>query len=65
MKLGPRRGGFEDSAEQKYLKASEVSEPKEMAFVDCVATGWGKANISGDLSNQLLKTQVPLHQNGR
>ncbi|XP_016947716.1 transmembrane protease serine 9 [Drosophila biarmipes] len=65
MKLGPRRGDSEDSAEQKHRKASEVSEPKEMAFVDCVATGWGKANISGDLSNQLLKTQVPLHQNGR
>lgn len=62
MKLGPRRD-LEDSVEQKYLKVSE--EPKEMAFVDCVATGWGKANISGDLSNQLLKTQVPLHQNGR
>ncbi|XP_064550162.1 chymotrypsinogen B [Drosophila montana] len=37
----------------------------EMPFIDCVATGWGKANISGDLSNQLLKTHVPLHQNGR
>ncbi|EDV48811.1 transmembrane protease serine 9 [Drosophila erecta] len=62
MKLGPRRES-DDSAEQKRLKVSD--EPKEMAFVDCVATGWGKANISGDLSNQLLKTQVPLHQNGR
>ena len=37
----------------------------EMPFMDCVATGWGKANISGDLSTQLLKTQVPLHQNRR
>lgn len=62
MKLGPRRDS-DDSAEQKHPKVSD--EPKEIAFVDCVATGWGKANISGDLSNQLLKTQVPLHQNGR
>ncbi|KAH8247094.1 hypothetical protein KR032_009198, partial [Drosophila birchii] len=62
MKLGPRRDA-EESVEQKHLKVSE--EPRELAFVDCVATGWGKANISGDLSNQLLKTQVPLHQNGR
>lgn len=62
MKLGPRTDP-EDSAEQKNRKGNE--EPREMPFVDCVATGWGKANISGDLSSQLLKTQVPLHQNGR
>lgn len=37
----------------------------EMPFFDCVATGWGKANISGDLSHELLKTHVPLHQNRR
>ncbi|KAH8383339.1 hypothetical protein KR009_008056 [Drosophila setifemur] len=62
MKLGPPRDP-EDSMEQKHRKTAEV--PREMGFVDCVATGWGKANISGDLSSQLLKTQVPLHQNGR
>lgn len=38
---------------------------REMPFFDCVATGWGKANISGDLSHELLKTHVPLHQNRR
>ncbi|BFF92734.1 transmembrane protease serine 7 [Drosophila madeirensis] len=66
MKLDPRPADGE-SVEQKYLKTNgELDmDPREMAFVDCVATGWGKANISGDLSSQLLKTQVPLHQNGR
>lgn len=59
----------------KLMKLQLESEPEtqfargqdshEMPFMDCVATGWGKANISGDLSSQLLKTQVPLHQNRR
>ncbi|XP_062123738.1 transmembrane protease serine 11C [Drosophila sulfurigaster albostrigata] len=43
----------------------ERDDTRNMPFFDCVATGWGKANISGDLSNELLKTQVPLHQNRR
>ncbi|XP_034484442.1 tryptase beta-2 [Drosophila innubila] len=44
---------------------TEHDHSHEMPFFDCVATGWGKANISGDLSNELLKTRVPLHQNRR
>ncbi|KAL7727451.1 hypothetical protein ACLKA6_017572 [Drosophila palustris] len=44
---------------------ADHEDSHEMPFFDCVATGWGKANISGDLSNELLKTQVPLHRNRR
>lgn len=43
----------------------QLPQEREMHFFDCVATGWGKANISGDLSHELLKTRVPLHQNRR
>lgn len=38
---------------------------EELPFVDCVATGWGKSNITGDLTDILLQTNVPLHHNGR
>ncbi|EDW83421.1 uncharacterized protein Dwil_GK22326 [Drosophila willistoni] len=51
--------------EQESGAPKSYENPREMAFVECVATGWGKANISGDLSNQLLKTHVPLHKNRR
>ncbi|XP_068155740.1 trypsin-1 [Drosophila tropicalis] len=51
--------------EQESGAPKSYENPREMAFVECVATGWGKANVSGDLSSQLLKTHVPLHQNRR
>ncbi|KAL9899349.1 trypsin-1 isoform 2-T3 [Glossina fuscipes fuscipes] len=42
-----------------------VDNTKELPYMDCIATGWGKANISGDLTDLLLKTSVPLHNNRR
>ncbi|TDG52405.1 hypothetical protein AWZ03_001235 [Drosophila navojoa] len=53
---------LESEQETQFARGQD---PDELPFMDCVATGWGKANISGDLSSQLLKTQVPLHQNRR
>ncbi|EDV94327.1 GH20242 [Drosophila grimshawi] len=56
---------LDSDQETQFGSRGGGEEAHEMPFFDCVATGWGKANISGDLSNQLLKTQVPLHQNHR
>ncbi|XP_030370393.1 transmembrane protease serine 3 [Scaptodrosophila lebanonensis] len=63
MKLGQESGQDLELSEPKQHK--HLEETQELPFIDCVATGWGKANISGDLSNQLLKTHVPLHHNRR
>ncbi|XP_055381440.1 GATA zinc finger domain-containing protein 10 [Condylostylus longicornis] len=40
-------------------------EYKDLPYLDCIATGWGKPNITGDLSDILLKTNVPLQSNSR
>lgn len=39
--------------------------PLDLPYVDCIATGWGKSTIGGDLTDMLLQTQVPIHANGR
>lgn len=51
--------------ESEQERDLQLTREREMPFFDCVATGWGKANISGDLSHELLKTHVPLHHNRR
>lgn len=39
--------------------------PQDLPYVDCIATGWGKSEIDGDLTEILLQTQVPIHPNGK
>lgn len=39
--------------------------PQDLPYVDCIATGWGKSTIGGDLTDILLQTQVPIHPNGK
>ncbi|XP_073817736.1 trypsin-1 [Musca autumnalis] len=51
-------------SEQKHFHRYLDSNP-DLPYIDCVATGWGKANVSGDLTDLLLKTNVPLHNNRR
>lgn len=48
-----------------HLRRLVNTHNKDLPYIDCLATGWGKANISGDLTDQLLKTAVPLHNNKR
>lgn len=38
---------------------------QEIPYTDCIATGWGKSEIDGDLTDILLKAQVPIHNNAR
>lgn len=33
--------------------------------MDCVVTGWGKSIMSGDLTDILLQSRVPIHENSR
>lgn len=57
-----------DAAEYAGLfeqQHKEQQDYRELPYSECVATGWGKANISGDLTNILLKTTVPLHDSNR
>lgn len=55
--------GFGD--ELYEAKHESVQEVKDLPYIDCVATGWGKSNISGDITDILLKTDVPLHSSAR
>uniref|UniRef100_A0A1I8NR22 Peptidase S1 domain-containing protein n=2 Tax=Stomoxys calcitrans TaxID=35570 RepID=A0A1I8NR22_STOCA len=54
----------EGMSEQKHFHRYIDTNP-DLPYIDCVATGWGKANVSGDLTDLLLKTNVPLHNNRR
>lgn len=46
-------------------KSSSIEDYKDLPYIDCLATGWGKSNKTGDLTEILLKTNVPLHNNIR
>ncbi|KAL5284960.1 hypothetical protein ACFFRR_006964 [Megaselia abdita] len=46
-------------------KSSSIDDYKDLPYIDCLATGWGKSNKTGDLTEILLKTNVPLHNNIR
>ncbi|XP_075144558.1 trypsin-1 [Haematobia irritans] len=50
--------------EQKHYHRY-IDSNQDLPYIDCVATGWGKANVTGDLTDLLLKTTVPLHNNRR
>lgn len=45
--------------------SSSIEDYKDLPYIDCLATGWGKSNKTGDLTDILLKTNVPLHNNIR
>ncbi|XP_055847873.1 uncharacterized protein LOC129913298 isoform X2 [Episyrphus balteatus] len=63
---GPMSSHDNDESEPKHPPPPHLmDEYRELPFIDCVATGWGKSNITGDLTDILLKTNVPLHHNGR
>lgn len=47
------------------VKSSSIEDYKDLPYIDCLATGWGKSNKTGDLTEILLKTNVPLHSNIR
>lgn len=36
---------------------------QDLPYTDCIATGWGKSATSGDLTDILLQTKVPIHTN--
>lgn len=36
---------------------------QDLPYTDCIATGWGKSTTSGDLTDILLQTKVPIHTN--
>lgn len=47
-------------ADEYWLNRDEFSS-SSIDYFDCVAVGWGKYRNSGDLSDALLKINVPLH----
>lgn len=36
---------------------------QDLPYTDCIATGWGRSATSGDLTDILLQTKVPIHTN--
>lgn len=65
MKIFQYSNKYDGMSEEKSLHHRYVDNNHEMPYIDCVATGWGKANLTGDLTDLLLKTTVPLHNNRR
>lgn len=62
MKIFQYTSDYVDESEQKHRY---IDNNRDLPYIDCVATGWGKANVTGDLTDLLLKTAVPLHNNRR
>lgn len=48
------------TAEDEYWLNRDNFAPKTVDYIDCVAVGWGKYRNSGDLSDVLLKIEVPI-----
>ncbi|XP_050341842.1 uncharacterized protein LOC126768024 [Bactrocera neohumeralis] len=57
--------GSADSRKHYWTDGEELEDYRDLPYSDCVATGWGKSNVSSDLTNVLLKTRVPLHKSER
>lgn len=64
MKIFQYSSESDGMSEQKHYHRYIDNNP-DLPYIDCVATGWGKANVTGDLTDLLLKTNVPLHNNRR
>ncbi|CAD6995133.1 plasma kallikrein [Ceratitis capitata] len=57
--------GLHDPRKHYWKNEEELEDYKDLPYSDCVATGWGKSNVSSDLTDVLLKTRVPLHNSER
>lgn len=57
--------GSGDLRKHYWPDGEELEDYRDLPYSDCVATGWGKSNVSSDLTNVLLKTRVPLHNSER
>lgn len=53
----------EKSPNGGYKNSGRRAEVQDLPYVDCIATGWGKSTIDGDLTDILLQTSVPIHEN--
>ena len=47
-------------ADEYWLNRDKFAS-SSIDYLDCVAVGWGKFRNSGDLSDALLKIEVPIH----
>lgn len=65
MKIFQYSNEYEGISQEKHYHHRFVDNNRDLPYIDCVATGWGKANLTGDLTDLLLKTTVPLHNNRR
>lgn len=66
-KLRRRNDKFlhEKTPDSSYKEGGRRAEVQDLPYVDCIATGWGKSSIDGDLTDILLQTSVPIHDNNR
>ena len=44
-----------------FMSVKERERPVGIDYFDCMTAGWGKFSSSGDLSDVLLKIDVPIH----
>ncbi|KAI8130804.1 Plasma kallikrein [Lucilia cuprina] len=65
MKIFQYSNEYDGVSQEKHFHHRFVDNNRDLPYIDCVATGWGKANLTGDLTDLLLKTTVPLHNNRR
>ncbi|XP_037817516.1 trypsin-1 [Lucilia sericata] len=65
MKIFQYSNEYDGVSQEKHYHHRFVDNNRDLPYIDCVATGWGKANLTGDLTDLLLKTTVPLHNNRR
>lgn len=44
-----------------FMSVRDRERPSSIDYYDCMTAGWGKFSSSGDLSDVLLKIDVPIH----
>lgn len=44
-----------------FMSVRDRERPEGIDYYDCMTAGWGKFSSSGDLSDVLLKIDVPIH----
>lgn len=62
-KLRRRNDKFLHEKSGEHKEGGRRAEVQDLPYVDCIATGWGKSSIDGDLTDSLLQTTVPIHDN--
>ncbi|TMW50892.1 hypothetical protein DOY81_004036 [Sarcophaga bullata] len=55
MKIFQNSNEYDGMSQEKNFHHRYVDNNRDLPYIDCVATGWGKSNLTGDLTDLLCR----------